>query len=380
MSHSGGADREWKARLAELASLRDRYWLDGLLIYASMLRRENVRYFSGFNPQEPGAIAFFGPDVRATLLLPTPAERSRASSSSRVLDIVSYDGDFRKIPPALSWCSPLRRLGIGGWESLPSNLAASLLKAFPGLELVDLTPPLDAVRIIKAGPEIDKIRKAAAIADAAFEELVGRLKPGIKEYEIVAQVEHHIRKAHGEDNFQILAASSGDARAMHPPTDRALLGGDLLVTEISPQFEGYYAQICRTVSIGTASPERRRAHGILLAAQQEALDRVRPGMTASDVARIQNDVFRREGFGEFVSERYTRGRGHGIGLYIDEEPLIAEGNEFPLAPGMVIMIHPNTFLPLAGYMVAGDPVLITETGGERLSRSRRDLISTGGGA
>ena len=231
------------------------------------------------------------------------------------------------------------------------------------------------MRQVKSEPEIRRIRKAASIADAAFEDLVGHLEPGIREYEIVARVEHQVRRAHGEDNFQLLATGSGDARAMHPPTDRILRAGDLLITEISPQYEGYYAQICRTVSVGPASDERRRAHSILLAAQQEAMDRVRPGMTASEVARIQNDVFRKEGYGEYVSENFTRGRGHGIGLYIDEDPLIAEGNELRLVPGMVIMIHPNTYLPLAGYMVAGDPVLITETGGERLSRSSRELLS-----
>jgi len=98
-------------------------------------------------------------------------------------------------------------------------------------------------------------------------------------------------------------------------------------------------------------------------------------MTASELAKIQNDVFRREGFGEFVTEKYTRGRGHGIGLYIDEEPLIAEGNNTVLEEGMVIMIHPNTYLPISGYIVLGDPVLITGKGGKRLSSSDRRLSS-----
>jgi Xaa-Pro dipeptidase len=98
-------------------------------------------------------------------------------------------------------------------------------------------------------------------------------------------------------------------------------------------------------------------------------------MRASDLARIQNDVFRQEGFGEYVTEKYTRGRGHGIGLYIDEDPLIAEGNDYELEENMVIMIHPNTFLPISGYIVLGDPVLITQNGGKRLSQSERKLIS-----
>jgi Xaa-Pro dipeptidase len=380
MTTKGSDDDERTARWDKLARIQEAHRLDGLLIYASMLRRENLRYFTGFNPVEPGALAWFDPTGGSFLLVPNPAEKIRAASSAWIRDIASYDGDVGDIPPTLKKRALPKRLGIAGWESLPLDLASTLLSSIPGLDMIDLTPSLDALRIVKTLPEVQRIRKAAAIADAAFEDLVENLKPGIREYEIVARVECHIRKAQGEDNFQILASSPGDARAMHPPTDRILRDGDLLVTEISPQFEGYFAQICRSVSIGTASPERRRAHDILLRAQEEAMDRVRPGMTASDVARIQNDVFRGEGFAEFVSEKYTRGRGHGIGLYIDEEPLIAEGNDFKLIPGMVIMIHPNTYLPLAGYMVAGDPVLITETGGERLSRSRRELVSIEGRA
>jgi Xaa-Pro aminopeptidase len=361
-----------QGRRDKLAAIQVELDLDGLVVYSSMLRRENLRYFTDFNPIEPGALAFFPLNGEPCLMVPLTGEKLRAASVSSVHRIFSYDGDVTNIPQLMRKC---RRLGIAGWEYFPIDIAGAITESIPGVELVDVTQRVDALRIIKTEQEISKIKRAADIADAAFADLINYLKPGIREYEIVARIEYNIRKSLGEDNFQILATSSGDARAMHPPTERILQEGDLLVTEISPQFEGYFAQICRSVSIGIASPGRRKAHDILLEAQQEAIDSVRPGMTASELAKIENDVFRREGFGEYVSEKYTRGRGHGIGLYIDEEPLIAEGIDFKLIQGMVIMIHPNTYLPLAGYMVAGDPVLITETGGERLSHSRRDLIS-----
>jgi Xaa-Pro dipeptidase len=366
---------ERQRRLDKLADIQAMQELDGLVIYASMLRRENLRYFTSFNPIEPGALAYFPLGGDPCLIVPVPAEKTRAASSSSIGNITSYDGDVSTIPMVVKKCTLPTRLGIVGWDYFPYDVARAITVSIPGVELIDVTPLVDAIRIIKTAEEILKIRRAAAIADAAFEDLIDFLKPGIKEYEVVSRVEHIIRKSHGEDNFQILAASSGDARAMHPPTERALRNGDLFLTEISPQFEGYFAQICRSVSIGEASPQRKMAHRMLLKAQQNAIDNVRPGMTASDVAKLQNDVFRREGFGDYVSEKYTRGRGHGIGLYIDEEPLIVEENNTILLKNMVIMIHPNTYLPLAGYMVAGDPVLITETGGEKLSHSQRDLIT-----
>jgi Xaa-Pro dipeptidase len=268
-------------------------------------------------------------------------------------------------------------VAIAGWDYFPLNWMSELRRKFPDKVWSDMTSAVHGIRITKTEGEIRKIEKAAGIADLAFENLLLGLVPGMKEYELIARIESFIRRSEGEDNFQLLASGSGDARAMHPPTDRAFQNGDLVITEISPRVDGYYAQICRSVVIGEASAARRKAYDVLYRAQHNAIDQVRPGMTASSLAKIQNDVFRRDGFGEYVSEKYTRGRGHGIGLYIDEEPLIAEGNEFELKTGMVIMIHPNTYLPLSGYMVLGDPVLITEKGGRRLSRSQRDLAVVG---
>ncbi len=367
--------QEKKFRQAKLSATLEEKGLAGVLIYSSMLRRENLRYFSGFNPMEPGAVVFFFPPDFSLLLVPTKEERARARVESWIERVESYSGDLKKIPALVTKIATGKKWGVVGWDYLSAELMLALLGSFPGVDWVDFTPAVNDIRMIKTESEIRKIERAARIADAAFENLLEDIEPGMKEYEIIARVERLIRKAGGEDNFQILASGEGDARAMHPPTDRMLKEGDLVLTEISPQFDGYYAQICRSMVIGDASAERRKAHGILARAQESAIRQVRPGMTASELAKIENDVFRDEGFGEFVSEKYTRGRGHGIGLYIDEEPLIAEGNHLPLKQGMVVMIHPNTYLPMSGYLVLGDPVLITDEGGRRLSRSRRDLVA-----
>lgn len=368
--------RELEHRRDKLLRALDKHGTEDILIYSSMLRRENLRYFTNFNPMEPGATAFISAQSASLLMVPTNEEKVRAQSESWIRQVESYGGNVQNISRLLKTMRMKKKVAIAGWDYFPLDLMLELRRSFPDKNWSDVTPTVHDIRITKTDEEIQKIEKAAGIADAAYENLLLSLKPGMREYEIIAGVESFIRKSQGEDNFQILASGSGDARAMHPPTDRILREGDLFITEISPQVDGYYAQICRSMVIGQASDERQKAYDILLRAQQNALDRVRPGMTASELAKIQNDVFRQDGFGEYVSEKYTRGRGHGIGLYIDEEPLIAEGNDFELKAGMVIMIHPNTYLPLSGYMVLGDPVLITEKGGRRLSRSPRDLATT----
>ncbi|MBN1222354.1 MAG: aminopeptidase P family protein [Candidatus Aminicenantes bacterium] len=366
---------EFKSRKLMLFQSMAEKKLEAVLVYASMLRKENLRYLTNFNPLEPGAAALFTSSNKSVLLTPIDTEETRAKEMAWIDEIVSYDGDVSKAISTLKKLEITGRLGIVGWEYVPTDLIMELRSALPQVEPIDATALVHRLRVIKSESEIQKIAKAAQIADAAFAYLIENMKPGMREYEVIAITEYKIRQSCGEDNFQLLASSQGESRAMHPATNKTINQGDLFLTEISPQFDGYYAQVCRTVVVGEISKERQKAHDIMFKAQQRGIDEVQPGMTASDLAKVQNDVFREEGYAEFVSEKYTRGRGHGIGLYIDEEPLIAEGNDYLLQEGMVVMIHPNTYLPLSGYIVLGDPVLITGNGGKRLNGSERTLIS-----
>lgn len=366
---------EFINRKNKLLQTMDEHGLEGVLVYANMLRRENLRYLTNFNPFEPHALALFMSSGRTVLMVPMEAEEKRAKATAFADEILSYEGDFTRISDTLRKMGFQGKLGIVGWEYVPMNIILEVKNRLHPVELTDSTELVHRLRVVKSEPEIKRIKQAAQIADAAFEYLVENMKSGQKEYELIAMTEYKIRKSCGEDNFQLLASSKGESRAMHPPTSKTLNPGDLFLTEISPQFDGYYAQVCRTVVVGEISAERQKAHDILYRAQRRGIEKVRPGMTASELAKIQNDVFREEGFGRYVTEKYTRGRGHGIGLYIDEEPLLAEGNDYELQEGMVLMIHPNTYLPLSGYIVLGDPIQVTPEGGKRLNNLEQRLIS-----
>jgi Xaa-Pro aminopeptidase len=102
---------------------------------------------------------------------------------------------------------------------------------------------------------------------------------------------------------------------------------------------------------------------------------VKPGVTAHEVAMAENDVFRKHGYGEYCSDQWTRVRGHGLGLHLDESPII-EGNHTVLPEGATFIIHPNTYTPIAGYHVFGDQVVVTSTGAELLVSTERRLFSS----
>jgi Xaa-Pro aminopeptidase len=139
--------------------------------------------------------------------------------------------------------------------------------------------------------------------------------------------------------------------------------------------EGYYAQICRTLVIGEPGEAQQRAFSVYNQALEAGIDAVRPGATAGEVARAQNDVFRRHGLGEYVTAQYTRVRGHGLGLYVDGRPAVLEEVDLVLEPDMTLIVHPNTYHPEVGYFVHGDSVRVTPEGCEVLTRTPRRLFS-----
>jgi Xaa-Pro aminopeptidase len=161
---------------------------------------------------------------------------------------------------------------------------------------------------------------------------------------------------------------------MTPPSQRRLAAGDLVTTELTPAIEGYFAQICRTLVVGKASETQRRAFQVFVDALAAGIAAVRPGVRAADVARAENDVFRRHGLGDYVTSRWTRVRGHGLGLFPDSKPHILEDVDTVLEPGMALIVHPNTYHPEVGYIVLGDAVLVTESGAEVLTRTPRELF------
>jgi Xaa-Pro aminopeptidase len=218
------------------------------------------------------------------------------------------------------------------------------------------------------------MREAARVADLGCRALLRACRAGRPEYEVAAEVEAAVRAEGAEGNFMTLASGGTEVTAMRPPGTRRLLPRDLVTAEVTPQIRGYYAQVCRTVVLGPPSPKQARAFDIFRRAQQAALDVLRPVVTIAEVAQAQNRVFEGEGFGGYTSRRYTRGRGHGLGLHLDEVPMIVEDNETAVKAGMTPIPHPNTYLPLAGYMVLGDPLVVTPEGVDRLNVLKRELF------
>jgi Xaa-Pro aminopeptidase len=219
------------------------------------------------------------------------------------------------------------------------------------------------------------MRRAGVVCSAGWEAFVNAVRPGVREYEIVAEVEARIKSMGAQDNFMLMASGRDEVRGMTPPGNRQLEAGDMVRTELTPSLDGYYAQICRSVVLGPPSEGQLKSFDLFNEAVEAGLAAVRAGVTGGDIARAENDVFRKHGYGEYTSSKYTRVRGHGHGLFPDEIPALLEDDETVLEENAVIIVHPNTYTPLCGYHVLGDPVVVKSGGYEPLLTTERILFT-----
>lgn len=374
------AERDLRHRRVRAAMAEE--GLDALLAFAPGWRRENVRYFTDARLTGAASFVLFPADSAA-------AEVSAFSTRRSDLPSLAAPGWVGRIalldaPQPAALTDPLRdlrprRVGVAHLELLPGLLADALRRALPGAEFVSATALMDRVRLVKSDWELARMRRTAAVCAAGWQAFVDVLEPGLPEYRIVAEVEAEIKRLGAEDNFMLIASGGDEVRGMTAPTPRSLEAGDMVRTELTPQMAGYWLQICRSAVVGPPSDAQRRSFDLFNESVEAGMAATRPGVTAHDVAKAQNDVFRRHGYGEYCTSTYTRVRGHGHGLHLDETPII-EGNETVLPENAVFIIHPNTYTPIAGYHVLGDPVRVTKDGPEVLISTERKLFHSAEGA
>ena len=362
-------DDRKKRLLAAMADAR----LDMLVIYGNAWQSDYLRYTTDYSILEGQALALVRADGQVTLYLDSPLEVDRAALDCPALDIVHAPDLMGEVDRALDRFRN-QRIGAAPWRLLPRRIAARAAD----LKLGDETAFLDRLLMHKLDSEIAATRRAAKLADEGYTVFRDAARVGRADYELIAEIEAFFR-AHGVDhNFQIIGVGGAEVRGMAPPSGKRLKRGDLVTTELTPCVDGYYAQICRTLVMGPANAEQRAAHALWCESMEAGIAVVRDGVTAADIARAENDVFRRHGLGDYTSSEYTRVRGHGLGLFVDTKPHILEDVTTRIDAGMTLIVHPNTYHPVVGYMVLGDSVVVTNEGCEVLTATPRELFSVAG--
>jgi Xaa-Pro aminopeptidase len=341
---------------------------DYLLLYGHTWRKDYFRCLVNFNFQGPHAVAVVDRSGEVRVIVSDPWD-------AEALPGATFAPDFAAALPKGA------AIAIAGMEIMPASfisvstsISISIRNRDREGVAVSATWEVEELRRVKTPDELVRIRQAAELSDRGYQHFAQAAEVGMTEYELVAEVEAFLKSNGAEDNFMLIASGDTEVVGMKPPTERKLQPGDSVTTELTPQIDGYWAQICRTLVIGEPSAKQLEAFAIFAEARQAAEDILKPGVNIADVARATNDVFRKYGYGEYTGSKYTRVRGHNLGLHPDENPYVLEDVNYTVKEGMVVIAHPNTYLPLSGYMVFGDTLLVTADGCTSLNTTERKLF------
>jgi Xaa-Pro aminopeptidase len=247
----------------------------------------------------------------------------------------------------------------------------ALRAALPGVEQALAGEVLGELRMRKSAAEVQALRAAGAAIDAVHAAVGDWLRPGRTEREVGKDIADAIIAAgHETVDFVIVASGPNGASPHHELSDRVIQAGEPVVVDIGGTMpSGYCSDSTRNYCVGQAPADYLRAFGVLLAAQTAQCESVRPGITAERLDAVGREIIAEAGYGE----QFIHRTGHGIGLETHEEPYIVAGSARPLEPGMAFSVEPGIYLPgLHGARIE-DIAVCTETGGERLNLTSREL-------
>jgi Xaa-Pro aminopeptidase len=352
-------------RLEKLRSAMSAEGLEALLITNPV----NRRYVSGFT----GSAGFVVVTADQAWLFTDFRYMTQADEQAPDFKIVEHGAPaLASIGDALR-AAGVQRVGFeqqhvtyGAYRSYASDIGQGLtLAATDGL--------VERLRRIKDAGELAVMRKAVAVADAAFEHILSFLKPGLSEREVALELETFMRRQGAKgSSFDIIVASGERSALPHGVASDRLIGtNEFVKMDFGALYDGYCSDMTRTVVMGAPTEQHRRIYDIVLEAQEAALAGIRSGIQGWEGDALARDVITKHGYGGM----FGHGTGHAVGMDIHENPRLNKTEDAVLEPGMVVTVEPGIYLPGFGGVRIEDIVVVTENGCDVLTKSSKRLIT-----
>jgi Xaa-Pro aminopeptidase len=238
--------------------------------------------------------------------------------------------------------------------------AALAAKSRRGFFIPLESPLVSALRMVKDSAELARIEKAALLGCSLFEFILPRIESGMTEIALAAELEFLARGFGAEGmSFETIVASGPRSSFPHGRATTARLPRRGFITlDFGVILNGYCSDMTRTVRLGRATQKERAAYDAVLAAQQAAVDAVKPNATCAEVDEAARSLLRDARLAKY----FTHSTGHGVGLEIHEQPRVAAAQQARLLPGMVITIEPGVYLPGQFGVRIEDMVAVTDSG------------------
>ena len=327
----------------------------------------NVRYLTGYTGSN--GIALVGDDTRTFITdfryVEQAAEEvdaafDRRRSTQHLLEGVEAalgQGDVRL-----------------GFEAADMSVSehAKLRGLLPSrIELVATSGLVEELRAVKQPEEVAAIKAAAALADAAFAQLLSGGLTGRAERDLALELEYEMRRLGAErPSFSPIVAAGPHGALPHArPRDEPVPAGELVVIDWGAQIDGYCSDCTRTVATAAIDGEAREIYQLVLDAQLAALEEVKPGAVGREVDSVPRAAITAGGHGD----HFGHGLGHGVGLEVHEAPRLSQLSEAVLAPGNVVTVEPGIYIPGHYGVRIEDLVVVTGDGCDILTSIPKDL-------
>ena len=291
-------------------------------------------------------------------------------------------------------------------DELSYNEYIRLQKVFQPEEAGNATAFMRNLRRVKTPWEIGQFRIAARKHEATYSEIPECFRPGMTDLEFQYEIEKRMRKNGSIGLFRAFGANmdiymgsilAGENAETPSPFDFALGGGGIdascplgangtllkegtaIMVDMAGNYTAYMTDMTRVFSVGRLTEEAYRAHQVALTIQQEVENATRPGTACSDLYNIAANIAKKEGLSaNFMgTEQQAKFVGHGIGIQINELPVLTPRSKEELLPNMVFALEPKFVIPGVGAVGIENSFLVTETGVEKLTRFNEEIIPLG---
>jgi len=354
----------YSTRQENLKSVLNSQGLDGILI----TNLTNIRYICGFTGSAATCLVL--PDQQYFISDGRYAEQSKdqVSGFSCIIENLSHlelMGAKKRnlVPKGL-------KLGFEG-DHLSVSQYHILLDLFSKTDWVNTKGILEDLQSVKDEEELNAIRTAVEITDAAYEDIIPYLKIGTTEKEIANKlVMYYRREADGEAYPPIIAGGPNSALPHAIPSDREFKKGDFIVIDAAAKYAGYHADMTRTPVIGEVTEKHKEIYSIVKEAQETAVSSAKAGMSCKEMDTIPRSIIGDKGYGDY----FNHGTGHGLGLEIHTQPRLSKLSNQTLQKNNVITVDPGIYLPGWGGVRIEDDIIIENNGCEILNKTSRDLM------
>ena len=331
----------------------------------------NLRWLTGFTGSN--GLAIVGPDTRVFVTDFRYVEQAADEVDQSFDRVVASSELLQEVPAALG--DGELRLGFED-GAMTVRTHAGLREALPErVDLVAAGNPVEELRAVKEPAELEAIRAACALGDAALREIMEQGLAGRTEQQVALAIEDAMRRggASGASFDTIVAAGAHGALPHASPRDVEIATGQLVVVDWGAVLDGYCSDCTRTLATGDLSEAARTVYDLVHRAQAEGLEAIRPGVGGKDADGAARAIIDRAGH----ADHFGHSLGHGVGLEVHERPSVSWRSDDVLATGNVVSCEPGVYVPGEIGVRIEDLCIVTESGNEILTHIPKELVDVG---